>query len=116
MTQERERTEAPAETEAPRQSAPRGDGEGGGERPRRRFGRRRVCLMCVEKMKVVDYKNVNLLRRYISERGRIDTRRKSNCCAKHQRALAMAIKRARHLALLPYTTEHIRTSGLGHAR
>jgi small subunit ribosomal protein S18 len=64
--------------------------------------------MCVEKMAFVDYKNFNFLRRFVSERGRIDTRRKTGTCAKHQRALAQAIKRARHLALLPYTADHVR--------
>ena len=79
------------------------------ERPRRRGrGRRRPCVMCVEKMTSVDYKDFNFLRRFVSDRGRIDTRRKTGTCAKHQRALAQAIKRARHLALLPYTAEHVR--------
>ena len=79
------------------------------ERPRRRGrGRRRPCVMCVEKMTFVDYKDFNFLRRFVSDRGRIDTRRKTGTCAKHQRALAQAIKRARHLALLPYTAEHVR--------
>lgn len=64
--------------------------------------------MCVEKMTSVDYKDFNFLRRFVSDRGRIDTRRKTGTCAKHQRALAQAIKRARHLALLPYTAEHVR--------
>jgi small subunit ribosomal protein S18 len=79
-------------------------------RERGRF-RRRVCIMCADKIKVVDYKDVNFLRRYVSERGRIETRRKSHCCAKHQRAVSAAIKRARHLALLPYTTDHVRNMG-----
>ncbi len=88
------------------------------ERPRRRgrFGRRRACVMCVEKMPRVDYKDVAFLRRFISDRARIETRRKSSCCAKHQRALARAIKRARHLALLPYTSGHIRVAGVGPTR
>ncbi|HEU4759196.1 MAG TPA: 30S ribosomal protein S18 [Dehalococcoidia bacterium] len=96
----------------------RGEASQGEERPRRRGrgGRRRACLMCVEKMPRVDYKDVNLLRRFISERARIDTRRKTSCCAKHQRALARAIKRARHLALLPYTPGHIRIAGVGPSR
>ncbi len=79
------------------------------DRPRHRGrGRRRPCVMCVEKMAFVDYKDFNFLRRFVSDRGRIDTRRKTGTCAKHQRALAQAIKRARHLALLPYTAEHVR--------
>ena len=75
-------------------------------------GRRRACVMCVEKMTSVDYKDFSFLRRFLSDRGRIESRRKSGTCAKHQRALAQAIKRARHLALLPYTAEHVRT-GVG---
>lgn len=87
------------------------------ERPRGRGRwRRRVCPMCENKMSFVDYKDFNFLRRFISDRGRIVTRRKSGTCAKHQRALAQAIKRARHLALLPYTAEHIRVSGVGYYR
>lgn len=87
-------------------AAPEGD-----DRPRRPRGRRRrVCIMCADKIKVVDYKNVSFLRRFVSDRGRIETRRRTSACAKHQRALARAIKRARHLALLPYTAEHIRLS------
>ena len=79
------------------------------DRPRHRGrGRRRPCVMCVEKMTFVDYKDFNFLRRFVSDRGRIDTRRKTGTCAKHQRALAQAIKRARHLALLPYTADHVR--------
>lgn len=81
-----------------------------GERPRRGGRRRRVCIMCADHIKVVDYKNVSFLRRFVSDRARIETRRKTSACAKHQRALASAIKRARHLALLPYTAEHIRAS------
>lgn len=91
-----------------------GSGPAGGDddrRPMRRGGRRRrVCIMCAEHMRFVDYKNISFLRRFISERARIETRRKTSACAKHQRALARAIKRARHLALLPYTQEHIRIS------
>ena len=111
--------------DGPPSSAP-GDGEGrgparegaGGDDRRPRGGggrggrRRRVCIMCADHMKTVDYKNVSFLRRFISDRGRIDTRRKTSACAKHQRAIATGIKRARHLALLPYTAEHIRSSGV----
>ncbi len=86
-------------------------------RPRRRGRwRRRVCPMCENKISFVDYKDFNFLRRFISDRGRIESRRKSGTCAKHQRALAQAIKRARHLALLPYTADHIRVSGVGYYR
>jgi len=108
--------EAPgvADEDRPRRTEVGGVERGGDDR-RRRFGRRRrVCIMCADKIKVVDYKNVSFLRRYVSDRGRIETRRKTNACAKHQRALARAIKRARHLALIPYTAEHIRSAGAGH--
>jgi len=84
--------------------------EGDDRRARRGGRRRRVCIMCADHIRVVDYKNVSFLRRFVSDRARIETRRKTSACAKHQRALASAIKRARHLALLPYTAEHIRVS------
>ena len=58
---------------------------------------------------MIDYKDVNLLRNYITEHGKIKARRKTGTCAKHQRRLASAIKRARHLALLPYSAEHTRS-------
>jgi small subunit ribosomal protein S18 len=82
------------------------------ERRRRQFGRRRVCSFCVEKARAIDYKDPAKLRRYLSDRARIDPRRKTGTCAKHQRWLAIALKRARHLALLPYTPEHIRATGV----
>jgi small subunit ribosomal protein S18 len=89
-----------------------GGGEARGRRPRGRFSRRRrVCMFCVEHVTVIDYKDVNRLRRFLSERGRIEPRRKLGTCAKHQRALSQALKRARHLALLPYTAEHLRATG-----
>jgi small subunit ribosomal protein S18 len=76
---------------------------------RRSFTRRRkVCAFCLEKSKTIDYKDVATLRRYLTDRGKIRSRRKTGTCAKHQRRLAVAIKRARHLALLPFTAEHIR--------
>jgi len=65
----------------------------------------------VENAKSIDYKSVSLLRQYINERGRILPRRRTAACAKHQRMLSRAIKRARHVALLPYTGEHVRTTG-----
>ncbi len=115
-----ETIEAPARAQESRPAeGPRGAmAAAEGERaPRRGRGfRRRVCVMCADKMKAVDYKDVAFLRRFISDRARIETRRKSSCCAKHQRAIAQAIKRARHLALLPYTAEHIRGAGVGPAR
>ena len=67
--------------------------------------RRKVCVFCGEKSEKIDYKNAALLRKYISERGKILPRRVTGTCAKHQRELTVAIKRARHIALLPYTVE-----------
>lgn len=75
---------------------------------RERYGRRKVCAFCVDKMDYVDYKDVNRLRRFVSERGKIEPRRKTGTCAKHQRVLTSALKRARNVALLPYTSEHSR--------
>lgn len=72
---------------------------------------RRVCAFCVDGAKSLDYKQVDVLRRYITERGQIRPRRKTSLCAKHQRRLAVEVKRARYMALLPYTSEHIRLHG-----
>ena len=83
-----------------------------GEFGRRYTPRRKVCAFCVDKITYIDYKDVARLRRYLSERGKIEPRRKTGNCAKHQRALAVGLKRARHVALLPYTAEHIRLSGM----
>ena len=73
--------------------------------------RRRVCSFCVNHVKEIDYKNISLLGGYISDRGKIESRRRTGTCARHQRALALAIKRARHIALLPYAPEHIHRMG-----
>lgn len=71
--------------------------------PRRR---KKVCVFCADKEhKEIDYKDVNKLKRYMSERGKILPRRITGNCAKHQRALTVAIKRARHIALMPYTLD-----------
>lgn len=75
---------------------------------RRYVGRVKVCSFCMEKVSRIDYKNHDMLRRYLTERAKIRPRRQTGTCAKHQRALARAIKRARHLALLPFTGEHVR--------
>lgn len=74
-------------------------------RPRGRRPRRKVCQFCVDKVEHIDYKDVARLRRYISERGKIVPHRVSGNCAKHQRQLATAIKRARHAALLPFSVD-----------
>lgn len=70
-----------------------------------RKGRKKVCAFCVDRAEFIDYKDVAKLRRFISERGKILPRRVTGTCAYHQRALTVAIKRARHLALLPYTSD-----------
>lgn len=77
-------------------------------RPRRDYRRRpkrKVCTFCAERATFIDYKEINRLRRFVTERGKILPRRVSGNCARHQRILAVAIKRARELALLPYTGE-----------
>ena len=77
--------------------------------PMRRKGgirrRKKVCVFCGEKNGEIDYKDTNKLKRYVSERGKILPRRITGNCAKHQRALTVAIKRARHVALMPYVAE-----------
>ena len=74
-------------------------------RPRGRKPRRKVCQFCVEKVQYIDYKDVARLRRFTSERGKILPRRMTGTCAKHQRQLSTAIKRARIIALMPYVSE-----------
>ena len=74
-------------------------------RPRGRKPRRKVCQFCVEKLNAIDYKDVARLRRFTSERGKILPRRMTGTCAKHQRQLGTAIKRARTIALMPYVSE-----------
>ena len=81
------------------------------ERPERdnrrggRKGRKKVCGFCVDKVESIDYKDVARLRRYISERAKILPRRVTGTCARHQRELTVAIQRARHLALLPFSSD-----------
>ena len=108
-----------AEGGAPAPGAPGGgppaEGErrgGGGRGGRGRWvQRRKVCAFCVDHISYIDYKDPGRLRRYVSDRGKIEPRRKTGTCAKHQRGLATAIKRARHIALLPFTADHIRKTG-----
>lgn len=109
--------EQPRSTSAPgAASAPSG---GNGESPRGRdrdqqrrgrFGVRppRFCPFCKNKVESIDFKQADQLRRYLTDRGKIRARRKIGTCARHQRMLAIAIKRARHVALLPFTTQHVR--------
>ncbi len=85
--------------------------ERGGGRPGGRFQRRRICAFCADKIENIDYKDINLLRRFVSDQGQIESRRRTGTCARHQRRLTTAIKRARNIALLPYTAEHIRRFG-----
>ena len=80
--------------------APRGGMRKGGPRRRPKF-----CYYCVEKQEKVDYKDAEKLRKYVSERGKIIPRRVTGNCAKHQRLLTEAIKRARYMALLPYSLD-----------
>ncbi len=81
----------------------------------RRGGKKKICVFCKDHVDWVDYKDVNLLRRFMSERGKIRARRVSGNCAQHQRDVAVAIKTARELALLPYTQRTVaeRTGGRG---
>lgn len=105
---EQERQPTPEREEEPRgrdRRRTRGGfaGRGAARRPR-------VCPFCEQKVREVDYKNAEELRHYLTERGKIKPRRKNATCAKHQRRLAQAIKRARHLALLPFVAESTRGS------
>lgn len=77
------------------------------ERPSRggRKGRRKVCQFCVDKVEYIDYKDVARLRRFMSERAKILPRRVTGTCARHQRELTVAIKRARQIALLPFVSD-----------
>ncbi len=76
------------------------------ERPNRpRKSRKKVCNFCVDKVEYIDYKDVSKLRRFLSERAKILPRRVTGTCAHHQRELTTAIKRARHVALLPFTSD-----------
>ena len=104
---------APAATGGPRSTG------SGPRRGPREFGagrkftpRRKVCAFCVDKIKEVDYKDLMRLRRFLSDRAKIEPRRKTGTCAAHQRSLNVALKRARQLAMLPFTAEHIRVTGV----
>ena len=75
------------------------------QRRQRYSSRRKVCQFCGEKVDSIDYKDMDVLRRYVSDRGKIRPRRQTGVCAKHQRRLAVAIKRARHVALMPFVAD-----------
>ncbi|MGZ3637291.1 MAG: 30S ribosomal protein S18 [Ktedonobacterales bacterium] len=104
--------------ERPERSFDRGErsfdrGERGprpGGRGRDFRSRRKVCIFCVEHVREIDYKDAPRLRRFLSDRGKIEPRRKTGTCAKHQRRLSTALKNARYMAMLPYTAAHIRGS------
>jgi len=72
---------------------------------RRFVARPKICQFCADKNIAIDYKNTDLLRRFVTEDGKIRPRRQTGSCARHQRSLASAVKRARHIALLPFTGE-----------
>lgn len=74
------------------------------EKKKKPFLRRKVCRFCTDKNLIIDYKNPNVLKYFITERGKIIPRRISGNCAKHQREISLAIKRARNIAILPFTT------------
>ena len=89
-----------------RSSGPGGPGGPGARRGRPRYyARRKVCTFCVDHVEHIDYKDVERIRRFLSSRSMIEARRKTGVCSKHQRALSTAIKRARHLAMLPFSPE-----------
>ena len=136
MTTERPASPTPAPASAPaaapgapastapgtaRPAGPRGPrpGGGGGRPPfrggqggfrgrgrPRYYARRKICTFCVDKIKHIDYKDVGRLRRFISDRYKMEARRKTGVCSKHQRALSRAVKRARVLALIPFSPDH----------
>ncbi len=96
--------QASSQAQAPAQAAARQARQG------MRGPRRKVCQFCHDRVREIDYKDAaRFLKRYISDRGKIEPRRKTGTCAKHQRALSRALKQARFMALLPYTAEHMRS-------
>lgn len=99
------------EAAAPTVAAPTTSAPAAPRRDRRegRGSRRKICQFCHDHVREIDYKDAGrFMKRYISDRGKIEPRRKTGTCAKHQRALSRALKEARFMALLPYTAEHIR--------
>lgn len=111
MSEQQAQPQAQAPAQAREERGPRGPREGGEQREPRKFRRggrnkrKKVCYFTVNKITHVDYKELDLLRKFISERGKILPRRVTGTKAKYQRMLTVAIKRARQMALLPYTTE-----------
>lgn len=110
-------TEERGERRGPPRGGPREGGRDGGGRGgrgpggpkgggRRRFSRRKVCRFCVEKVQYIDWKDTRTLKHYISERGKIVPRRTTGTCARHQRQIQIAVKRARQVALVPVAAHH----------
>lgn len=116
MSEEHDNKEKRTEREGAGRSDRRSDssrsGDSRGNRRRSSFrryrGRPKVCDFCVDKDYKINYKDYEKLRRYLTEHGKIRPRRQTGVCAKHQRTLAREIKRARHLALLPFTADYSR--------
>jgi len=100
MNQNRDDSRGRGSDDEPRREGDDRGGRGG----RKGFFRKKVCKFCANKLKI-DYKDVDVLRRFVTERGKILPRRITGSCAKHQRALAVSIKRARSLALLPFVAK-----------
>lgn len=101
MVETRTPSRAPA-----RGGRPAGRWGGGKYAPKRKF-----CSFCASKVKCIDYKDTAMLGRFVSDRGKIEPRRRTGTCNRHQHALALAIKQARHVALLPFVPEHIHRQG-----
>ena len=85
------------------------------ERGRKFIVKPKVCMFCVDKTPI-DYKNITLIQRFVSDRGKIVPRRRTGVCAKHQRSLSQAIKRARYLAMLPASPNHVYNISSGNER
>lgn len=105
-----EETAAPVKVETATDAAPAGEAAAPAEArparaPRQNRRRKKVCAFCAEKVEEIDYKDAGRLRKYTSERAKILPRRVTGTCAKHQRQLTIAIKRARQVALLPYISD-----------
>ena len=110
QSQERTSEGRDSQDRGPQGRGPQRGGFGGGDQQRRwrrphRFPRRKVCPFCANKIDHIDYKDVPRLRRFVTDRGKMLSRRVTGCCSRHQRILTAAIKRARNVALLPYKGE-----------
>ncbi len=108
MADQEQRTPSPSSSSDRRPSGPRSGGPRGERRGGKFAPRPKVCQFCVDKVKSIDYKQADMLRRFVSERGKIRPRRQTGTCARHQRHLTTAIKRARHLAMLPFVGQSSR--------